>query len=60
MNFVEIDFQMSHAKFQDNRTFGSGEENFLRFYHIGFGEHLGHMTLAIYTESGFPTKGGPT
>ena len=25
---------MLHAKFQDHRTSGSGEEEFLKFYHI--------------------------
>ena len=27
-NFVEIDSLMLHAKFQDHRTSGSGEEDF--------------------------------
>ena len=31
INFVEIDFPMLQAKFQDHRTFGSGEEDFQRF-----------------------------
>ena len=30
-NFVELDSPMLHAKFQDNRSLGSGEEDFLRF-----------------------------
>ena len=25
---------MLHAKFQDHRTYGSGEEDFMGFYHI--------------------------
>ena len=28
MNFVELESQMLHAKFQDHRTTGSGEEVF--------------------------------
>ena len=31
MNFVELESPMLHAKFQDHRTSGSGEEDFLRF-----------------------------
>ena len=31
INFVELDSPMLHAKFQDHRTSGSGEEDFLRF-----------------------------
>ena len=39
---------MLHAKFQDHRTFGSGEEYFLICYHIyGHGGHLGHVTNTI-------------
>ena len=35
---------MIHAKFQDHRTSGSGED-FLRFFTIyGHGGHLGHVT----------------
>ena len=36
---------MPHAKFQDHRTSGSGEEDFLRFlsYMYGHGGHLGHL-----------------
>ena len=30
-NFVELESPMLHAKFQDHRTSGSGEEDFLRF-----------------------------
>ena len=30
-NFVELESLMLHAKFQDNRTSGSGEEDFERF-----------------------------
>ena len=31
INFVELKSSMLHAKFQDHRTSGSGEEDFLRF-----------------------------
>ena len=31
INFVEVESLMLHAKFQDHRTSGSGEEDFLRF-----------------------------
>ena len=31
INFIELESQMLHAKFQDHRTSGSGEEDFLRF-----------------------------
>ena len=38
---------MLHAKFQDHRTSGSGEECFKGFYHIWFDGHL-HVTWTIY------------
>ena len=31
INFVELESPILHAKFQDHRTSGSGEEDFLRF-----------------------------
>ena len=31
INFVELESLMLHAKFQDHRTSGSGEEDVLRF-----------------------------
>ena len=31
INFVELESPMLHAKFQDHRTSGSGEEGYLRF-----------------------------
>ena len=34
INFVELDSPMLHAKFQDHRASGSGEEDFKGFYHI--------------------------
>ena len=35
---------MIHAKFQDRRTSGSEEEDFLRFFIYGHGGHLGYVT----------------
>ena len=35
---------MLHAKFQDHRTSGSGEEDFLRFLPYMVSGHLGHVT----------------
>ena len=34
INFVELEALMLHAKFQDHRTSGSGEEDFKSFYYI--------------------------
>ena len=31
LNFVELESPMIHAKFQDHRTSGSGEDDFLMF-----------------------------
>ena len=46
---------MLHAKFQDHRTSGSGEEDFLKVFTIyGRGGHLGHVTWTIYTNIGSP------
>ena len=40
---------MLHAKFQDHRTSGSGEEYFFKFFTMyGHGGHLGHVTWTIY------------
>ena len=48
--FVEFMRPMLHAKFQDHMTFGSREEDSLRFYNIyRRGGHLGHVTCIIYT-----------
>ena len=49
---------MIHAKFQDHRTSGSGEEVFLKVFTIyGHGGHLGHVTLTIYINfSPFPRR----
>ena len=45
---------MLRAKFQDHRTSGSGEEDFLRFLVLftiyGHGGHLGHVTWTIYDD----------
>ena len=44
--FAELESPMLYTKFQDHRTFGSGEEYFKGFYHILalHGVHLGHVT----------------
>ena len=50
---------MPHAKFQDHRTSGSGEEDFLKVFTIyGHGGHLGIVTWTIYTKfcSPFPRR----
>ena len=42
---VRVISPIIHAKFQDNRTSGSGEEEFLNVFTIyGHGGHLGHVT----------------
>ena len=44
INFVELESQMLHAKFQDHRTSGFGGEYFLTgFDHIWAWGHLGHV-----------------
>ena len=41
---------MPHTKFQGHRSFGSREEDFLRFLpYNGHGGHLGHMTWTVWT-----------
>ena len=46
---------MMYAKFQDHRTSGSGEEDFLKVFIIyGRGGHHGHVTWTIYTHFGSP------
>ena len=50
---------MLHAKFQDHRTSGSGEEDFFKVFTIyGHGGHLGHVTWTIYISfrSPFPMR----
>ena len=49
INFVELLSLMLHAKFQNHRPSGSGEEDFLKVFAIySHGGHLGHVTLTIY------------
>ena len=41
---------MIHAKFQDHRPSGAGEEDFLKvFATYSHDSHLGHVTWTIYT-----------
>ena len=58
MNFVELESQMLHAKFQDHRTSGSREEKNKVFSIYGHAGHLGHVTWAIYINfrSPFPMR----
>ena len=45
---------MLQAKFQDHRTSGSGEEDFLRVFTIyGCGGHLGHVTSIMLSDFHF-------
>ena len=39
---------MLHAKFQDHRAYGSGEEDFKGLIIYSHGGHLGHVTWPIY------------
>ena len=57
-NFVELEFPMLHAKFQDHRTSGSGEDFFKVFTIYGHGGHLGHVTWTVYItfRSPFPRR----
>ena len=49
INFVELHCLMLHAKFQNHRPSGSGEENLLKVFAIySHGGHLGHVTWTIY------------
>ena len=49
---------MLHAKIQDYRTSGSGEDFFKVFTIYGHGGHLGHVTWTIYINfcSPFPKR----
>ena len=50
---------MQHAKFQNNRTSGSGEEDISKVLTIyGHCGHLGHVTWTIYknVRSPFPRR----
>ena len=56
INFVELESPMLHAKFQDHRTSGSGEEDFLRFL-----PYMGMAAiLVIYINFAPPSQGGST
>ena len=45
INFVELFSLMLHAKFQNHRPSGSGEDYFLKDFVIySHGDHLGHVT----------------
>ena len=49
INFVELLSLMLHAKFQNHRLSGSGEEVFLKVFAIySQGGHLRYVNLAIY------------
>ena len=49
INFVELLSLMFHAKFQNRRPSGSGEEDFLKVFAIySHGGNLGNITLTIY------------
>ena len=45
---------MLHAKFQDPRPLGSGEDFYKVFTINGHGGHLGHVTWIIYIHIGSP------
>ena len=49
---------MIHAKFQDHRNSGFGEDFFKVFTIYGDGGHLGHVTCTIYINfrSPFPRR----
>ena len=52
IHLKELDSLILHAKFQDHRPLGSGEEKVFTIYrHCG---HLGHVTWTIYTNFGSP------
>ena len=54
-NFVKLESQMLHAKFQDHRTSGSVVWKCLKAFTIyGCSSHLGNVTWTIYTNFGFP------
>ena len=49
---------MLHTKFRENRSAGSGEEDFLRVFTIyGRGCHLGHVTQMPRTKYRSPYPG---
>ena len=47
IDFVELQSLILHAKFQDHRTSGSGEEDLKVFTKYGLGGHFGHVTWTI-------------
>ena len=50
-NFAELHCLMLHAKFQNHRPSGSGEEDFKKVYAIySHDGYLGHVTLTFYTK----------
>ena len=55
IHIMDIESLMLHAKFQDPRPLGSGEEDFLKVFTIyGHGSHLGHVAWIIYIYIGSP------
>ena len=49
---------MLHARFQNRRPSGSGEEDFLKIFAIySHGGYLGPVTMTIYINFHFPTPG---
>ena len=54
--FVVLASPMSNAKLQDHRTYGSGEEDFLKVFTIYV--HDGHVTWTFYINflSPFPRR----
>ena len=55
INFVDLESPMLHAKLQEHRTSGFGEEDFFKVFTIyGHGGHLRHVTWTIYINFRFP------
>ena len=55
INFEELLPLMLHARFQNLKPSGSGEEDFLKVFAIhSHGGHLGYVTLTINTNFHFP------
>ena len=55
INIVELHCLMHHAKFQNHRPSGSGEEDFLKVFAINsHGGHLGHVTFDHLYKLSFP------
>ena len=52
---------MLHAKFQNHRTLGSGEEVFFEVLAIyWYGGHSGHVAKTIFTKYIVSSQGGST